>query len=662
MKLSVLFSSALAILPSVLAADGNLVEVWLEAKVADVEVGNGGPTLMAAKTFNGTIPGPPIEANVGDTLRVHFTNNLDYGTTLHWHGVEVPSLMDGTPLSQDLVEPGEKFVYEFDLLHASTHWYHTHVHTYEDTASGLYGALLIRDPELDAELPQEDHTLILDDLLLNEAQTGLVPFLGDPAITPLVRAEQLLNGRYGNLLVVNNNLTPVQQSTGVPMRLRLINAANTRFMRISFTGAQKVWKIAGDGGLFETPVEILPIDTITDGQGMEVSNPDPSLGLLLTPGERAEVVLAPTESINMEWHDLPVGFHDVYEGLDADTNETVIKANHEDPIDGKRPKQVLMEFVVDAAAAETTYEPPSGLVTIDPVVPSNTEPLDVVFGHGGADLVGDVPFYGQVDGDGNKLAFADITPEIAHKVMVGEERFIDVANADGYDHNYHLHGFFFQPVSTTWIFKNGTTAMQQEAPFVEWKDTIHLPRRPEAGGKAVQRLAVHFGRAHSKYEEDICAMGKEFDSSVPMSGGWLMHCHMLEHADFGMQTYLQVDGCHDDGNHTHDGEDLGEEEGGPTCAVVDVNDDDYCQKYIDRLPVNDNTTCDCYNFCNGELDGCYAFGEEQEDSGCEDFPRKGCNASQGEPGTATSAATSLWKVAFGAQAVLLVLMAFNALF
>src|SRR5205823_4321512 len=62
--------------------DPRIVEVNLEARVADVEVGG---RHVQAWTYNGSIPGPLIRANVGDRLIVHFTNQLPESTTVHWH-------------------------------------------------------------------------------------------------------------------------------------------------------------------------------------------------------------------------------------------------------------------------------------------------------------------------------------------------------------------------------------------------------------------------------------------------------------------------------------------------------------------------------------------------------------------------------------------------
>ena len=74
--------------------DPKIVEIDLTAKLADVQID--GKTVHAW-TYDGGIPGPLIKTHVGDRLIVHFKNELDEPTTVHWHGVRVPIEMDGVP-------------------------------------------------------------------------------------------------------------------------------------------------------------------------------------------------------------------------------------------------------------------------------------------------------------------------------------------------------------------------------------------------------------------------------------------------------------------------------------------------------------------------------------------------------------------------------------
>jgi FtsP/CotA-like multicopper oxidase with cupredoxin domain len=94
--------------------------------------------------YNGQVPGPTIEARVGDVLEVRLTNRLAEPTTIHWHGLRVPATMDGTDMVQSPIAPGETFTYRFRLPDAGTFWYHPHSNETEQLEKGLYGALIVR--------------------------------------------------------------------------------------------------------------------------------------------------------------------------------------------------------------------------------------------------------------------------------------------------------------------------------------------------------------------------------------------------------------------------------------------------------------------------------------------------------------------------------------
>jgi len=91
--------------------------------------------------YNGQIPGPTIRVTEGDLVKVHLINNLPEPTTIHWHGVNVPVGMDGVPgLTQDAVQPGDTFDYQFVASNPGTHMYHSHTDTDAQIQLGLYTA------------------------------------------------------------------------------------------------------------------------------------------------------------------------------------------------------------------------------------------------------------------------------------------------------------------------------------------------------------------------------------------------------------------------------------------------------------------------------------------------------------------------------------------
>jgi manganese oxidase len=94
--------------------------------------------------FNGQVHGPTIEAVEGDRVRIYVTNKLPENTSIHWHGVLVPSGMDGVAgLSQKNIEPGETYKYEFKLRQHGTYMYHSHSDEMTQIALGMMGMFII---------------------------------------------------------------------------------------------------------------------------------------------------------------------------------------------------------------------------------------------------------------------------------------------------------------------------------------------------------------------------------------------------------------------------------------------------------------------------------------------------------------------------------------
>jgi FtsP/CotA-like multicopper oxidase with cupredoxin domain len=94
--------------------------------------------------FNGQVHGPTIEALEGDSLRFYVTNRLAENTSIHWHGLLVPSGMDGVGgLSQKTIEPGETYRYEFPLRQHGTYMYHSHSDEMTQIALGMMGMFII---------------------------------------------------------------------------------------------------------------------------------------------------------------------------------------------------------------------------------------------------------------------------------------------------------------------------------------------------------------------------------------------------------------------------------------------------------------------------------------------------------------------------------------
>ena len=244
---------------------GDFVEIELVAEPSTVTLLDGDGTEVWA--YNGSVPGPPIRATLGDTLRINVRNGLPAATTIHWHGIRVPNDMDGVPdVNQPRIEPGGTFVYEFTPPDAGTYWYHSHTDGSQQLERGLYGSLVIEDPD-DGTSYDHDQVWVMDDWRLTEE--GQI----DPHFD--TTADRTQNGRWGDLITVNSSTSSqLTVAPGERVRLRLINASNGRVY-------------APDFGELEATV--IGVDGLTVGRA-------PALGgLALAPGNRLDVdIVAPS--------------------------------------------------------------------------------------------------------------------------------------------------------------------------------------------------------------------------------------------------------------------------------------------------------------------------------------------------------------------------------
>ena len=518
----------------------DVVEVFLTAREAVWDFGTGNST--AVFTYNGVLPGPMIEANVGDTLIVHLCNDLPVETTIHWHGVETPANMDGSNISQLTVPPGGTFRYEFPLLIAGTFWYHPHFQTNVQVEKGLYGALVVHDPAEDQALglPTDEHVFMLDDIWLDANGQVVEPFIGTREDVAL----EMLNGREGDTQLFNGVFRPdatIEQ--GIPHRVRVINVANARYMRMATQGVP-FWRIGGDQGLIENAILVPPADNGSFGDpsipiDRHPSDPDPTTGLLLTPGERADIVFVPQSDdpdtpMRFEWHDTQRGRHGVFFQPDG----TVV-LNHFVP-DGTNPTKVWARLFVTGPPGATEWTPPDPLTSLTPIDTTGAPTLPLAIGHTIPDWnTGEVTAFIQAVG----MPFDVLTPDDVHTVEANGTYIWEVKNLTGSHHNFHTHGWSFQHIETEFVDldfpKDPDRNYIEPATHLENKDTFLVKRRPgTVPGRSfsISRFAVNFrdtGRVNQ-----VGAAGKV--PTAESSGGWLAHCHILEHSARGMMTFFQV--------------------------------------------------------------------------------------------------------------------------
>ncbi|WP_027366430.1 copper oxidase [Desulfocurvibacter africanus] len=112
--------------------------------------------------YNGDTPGPLLEAMQGDRVRIYVTNRLPAATSVHWHGIRLPSGMDGAAgLTQPSIPPGKTFIYEFWLPDAGTFMYHSHFDDMTQEAMGLVGMFVVHPRK--ARPPDRDFAILLQE-------------------------------------------------------------------------------------------------------------------------------------------------------------------------------------------------------------------------------------------------------------------------------------------------------------------------------------------------------------------------------------------------------------------------------------------------------------------------------------------------------------------
>jgi multicopper oxidase len=120
----------------------SVVEVAMTPSETDIDLGG---VTVHTWAYGGQVPAKEIRLRRGQTLRAALTNKLPDPTTVHWHGLAIPNPMDGVPvLTQPATTSGQSFNYEFVPPDSGTYWLHSHEGTPLDR--GLYGPLIIEDP------------------------------------------------------------------------------------------------------------------------------------------------------------------------------------------------------------------------------------------------------------------------------------------------------------------------------------------------------------------------------------------------------------------------------------------------------------------------------------------------------------------------------------
>lgn len=333
-------------------------------------------------------------------------------TTIHWHGLAIPSTQDGNPM--DAILPGQEKDYNFSITNgqSGTFWYHPHPHqnTSEQVFRGLAGALIIRDP-LDP-IPGEikEKILIITDLKLTPER-----------VIPPNSMEDLMDGREGNHTLVNGQLEPkITIDIGEVQRWRIINATNARYLKLALNN-HNFTLIGTDGGLISEP---------------QINFKD----ILLAPAERVEVLIYA--------NDFSVGKPFLLQALPYSRGKMMSKEQSK-PLTIASLEYSKKQNVFKWKIPETLRE----IIALKvPVVKRKlilTENIqnDMSF------LINDKKF------DMDRVDFIS---------KVGDIEQWDIFNNTDMDHPFHIHGSSFQIIG--WEKNKKITKL----PYLAWKDTVNI--------------------------------------------------------------------------------------------------------------------------------------------------------------------------------------------
>ena len=453
---------------------------------------------IAGKTFvmygfNQQYPGPLIQVNQRATIYVDFRNALDQPSTIHWHGVRLDNRFDGVPhLTQELVPPGGRFLYQVRFPDAGIYWYHPHHREDVQQDLGLYGNLLVDPARSDYYAPvHRSEVLMLDDLLLSEQ--GLMPFGAD---TP----THVLMGRFGNLLLVNGEPSwSFSARTGEVVRFFFTNVSNTRPFNLSFGGA-RMKLVASDVGKFEreewvqslaiAPAERYVIDVRFDRPGtVALTNRIRALNHAFgTYTPQIDTLGVITVANGLVQPDLRAAFERLRSNADVIAELMPYRADFARAPDRELTLSMRVQNLPPAIAAMATGFP---------------VPIDWNDAMGMMNWATTGREIGWVLRD---PATGLENMDVAWRFRRGERVRLRIVNDPGVfhamAHPIHLHGQRLLVLS-----RNG-----QPSSNLVWKDTALIP-----AGETVELLV---------------------EMSNP--GRWMLHCHIAEHLGSGMMMVFEV--------------------------------------------------------------------------------------------------------------------------
>ena len=503
-------------IPDLLTADAsNRMQLIVQA----------GQSSFAGKTattwgYNGSLLGPAVKLNKGQSVTVDIHNQLAEETTLHWHGLEIPGEVDGGP--QGIIPAGGKRSVTFTPdQRAATCWFHPHQHgkTGHQVAMGLAGLVLIEDEEIRKLLLPKQWGIDDVPVIIQDKQ-----FSADGQVNYQLDIMTAAVGWFGDTLLTNGAIYPQHAAPRGWLRLRLLNGCNARSLNIAASDNRPLYVIASDGGLLAEPVKVTELPMlmgerfevlvdVSDGKAFDlVTLPVGQMGMAIAPFDKPHPVMRVQPLLITTSGTLPDTLTSM-PALPSLEGLTVRKLQLSmDPMLDMMGMQMLMKKYGAQAMAGMDHGKMMGHINNDNMGHGNMKHGNMNHGEMGNMQHGDMGNmkHGTFDfHNANRIngqAF-DMNKPMFAAAKGQHERWVISGQGDMMLHPFHIHGTQFRILS-----ENGKAPAAHRA---GWKDTV----RVEGG---VSEVLV------------------KFDHDAPKEHAYMAHCHLLEHEDTGMMLGFTV--------------------------------------------------------------------------------------------------------------------------
>ncbi len=370
--------------PAALASSEGRLVLDLTAAPTTVEIDG---TAVRALTYNGGLPGPTLRLKAGDRVELTFANRLDAPTNLHTHGLVVsPEGNSDNVFVRIDPNSTHDYVYELGEDHPpGVFWYHPHHHgiSAEQLFGGLYGAIIVEDPDESVIEAARERVLVISDIGFDAAGTI-------DSASNMVRMQ----GREGDVVMVNGQVgATMLAQPGERERWRVVNACASRYLRLRLDG-QSLTLLGIDGARYEKPRDVEEV--------------------VLMPGNRADLLVTMSEGESL-LRTLP--FDRGNSGMGAPASNTT----------GADLATLTVAGTAVLDASPVSQQPPQRDLRLEAITARRT----VTLAMGGMGLGGGMSF----TIDGKEFGHDRIDIEVESGAI--EEW--TIVNTSTMDHPFHLH-------------------------------------------------------------------------------------------------------------------------------------------------------------------------------------------------------------------------------